>query len=246
MHGPDEVTLSFDLTVPSYLCEPDDRLGLAGLAAVMQEAAWRSARSLGFDFAANTSPVYWVLHRLAIRARRLPSWSETMRVTTWPNRIERLYARREFVLEIDGEEVVAGSSAWLILDAATGRPVRPETRLARPWPAVDGPISVPLGRLGKIDSPILPPLPAALPVRASDMDRNRHVNNARYAQWITDGVPEVHESWLPGGETLALTFSAEMRVGDRYTVVSDGARRLAEVWLVGGEPQVAVSLCVLP
>jgi acyl-ACP thioesterase len=61
--------------------------------------------------------------------------------------------------------------------------------------------------------------------RYSDLDVNRHVNNARYVDWIFDAVPPPDEASV-AFSNLAVQFSGEARFGetvDILTGTADGA-----------------------
>jgi len=238
----------YSIRIPSFLCRPDDHVGFDGIASLFQEAAWEHAQRLGVDFTEDGSQAYWVLYRLGLHFRRRPRWGETITVTTWPSRIVRLYAMREFMVHTDeGELLLNASSAWIVLDAGNGRPVRPEKRLSREWAVNEVPLAIPTGRLPAIDDPR-----GVLRegnwdrVRPSDTDRNAHVNNARYIQWLSDRAPSVVAPGTPG----AFTFTSETKEGQEYTVVTgaddpQGQHTIAEVWVreSGASAESAVCAC---
>lgn len=224
----------YEITVPSFLCTTDDTLGLDGLAGIFQEAAWQHARSFGVDFTGDDSAVFWALHRLGVVVNRPPRWNETVRVVTWPSRMEKLFAMREYRVEIGGETVALASSSWLILQpdrrpGYPGRPVPPQRHLSEEWTSPDVPLDMPLGRLDGLDEAVVA---ATLgdntrgwhTVRPSDTDRNNHVNNARYVQWFRDAAAELVQQQ---GKMVTLTFLAETRAGDQYQVVKGS--RCAEI-----------------
>ncbi len=242
----------YSITCPSYLCAPDDRVGLDGIAGLFQEAAWQHARRLGVAFTEAESPVFWALHRLGLRIHRRPVWGERITITTWPSRIERLFAMREYTIhsgngendgdrpsrdDNSGELLVEGSSSWLVLRTRDSRPEPP----ARHFPEGDlqgeYAIEMPLGRLPTIGDDEAAPLLTGVrwhPVRPSDTDRNAHVNNTRYAQWFTDEVPELFKRALENGAgsdppLLLLSFTAETRIGQEYAVISHITSSIAEI-----------------
>jgi len=219
------------LTVPSYLCRSDDTLHIDGLAALMGEAAWQHARSFGVAFTEEEVQQFWILHRLGFRVLRSPRWGEEITIETWPSRVRRLFAMREFLISTDGETLVEASSAWIILDAATRRPVRPENHLAPDWRVEEVPLEMPTGKIGGIDEGTATALrddARWYPVRESDIDRNGHVNNARYVQWLEDAAPAT-----PDGITL-VSFLAETHAGQEYTVIAGENGDPTEVWTRGG------------
>lgn len=238
----------YSITCPSFLCAPDDKVGLDGIAGLFQEAAWQHARRLGVAFTEADSQVFWALHRLGVRVHRRPLWGEPITITTWPSRIQRLYAMREYEIrgaagsEAEGSLLVEGSSAWIVLRARDSRPVPP----ARHFPEGDlggkYSIEMPLGKL-----PSIPGDTAATQleqarwhrVRPSDTDRNAHVNNTRYAQWFLDEAPQLLDPLMTGhtgnapteGEgdsILALSFTAETRIGQEYALVTETVAESSE------------------
>ena len=229
--------------IPSYLCAPDDRIGFDGVASLLQEAAWQHARRLGFAFTEENVTFYWVLYRLRMRFHQRPQWDDQVTVTTWPSGMERLYALREFHIDDErGNRMVDVSSAWIILDAARRRPARPQHHLPEDRIHDQHLLELPTGKTALIPEETVH---AALEgatwhhVRPSDTDRNQHVNNARYAQWIQDGVPP----HLRHPDDGTLTFTAETHQGQEYAVVYHAGT--AEVWVreIGATLDTAVCAC---
>lgn len=226
------------LRVPSYLCGRDDTLGFDGAASLLQEAAWQHARRLGFAFDEADTPIFWVLHRVRMNFRRPPRWNEMVTITTWPSGIDRLYALREVRIDgADGARLIDITSAWVILDAVRRRPVRPGRHLPEDRIIPERLIELPAPRSGAID-PIDPERVAGQletarwhEVRPSDTDRNDHVNNVRYIQWLIDAAPTI----LDGAAEGVVSFLAETRVGQEYAVVDDPQRGIAEVWTRGAD-----------
>jgi medium-chain acyl-[acyl-carrier-protein] hydrolase len=218
----------YAIDCPSFLCAPDDRVGLDGIAGLFQEAAWQHAGKLGVAFTEAESEVFWALHRLGVRVHRRPLWGESVTVTTWPSRIQRLYAMREYEIRSKpaGELLVEGSSAWIVLRTRDSRPVPP----ARYFPEgdLDGAYSIEItaGKLPLIaDTDAVDLLRDARwhQVRPSDTDRNAHVNNARYAQWFLDEAPGVLQPLMEerSQATLLLSFTAEARIGQEFAVIAN-------------------------
>lgn len=234
-------------------------MGLDGLAGLFQEAAWQHAQILGVAFTEENRDLFWALHRLGVRVHRRPRWGETITVTTWPSRIERLFAMREYAIYGDslsgtdrpdrdgsspGELLVEASSSWLVLRVVDSRPVPP----ARVFPQGDlqeeYAVELPLGKLPAISPEnALDRLSRGAQwhrVRPSDADRNEHVNNARYAQWFADEAPLLLENLMNGSgasreagapdpATLLLSFTAETRVGEEFAVITDKDNATAEI-----------------
>lgn len=220
----------FEIAVPSYLCRPDGRLHIDGLAALMGEAAWHHARSFGVAFTEEGVQQFWILHRLGFRILRTPSWGEKITLETWPSRMQRLFAMREFVISDDaGRTMVEASSAWLILDAGTRRPVRPENLLSPEWRVDEVPLEMPTGKLPGIDpGTVATMLEGARwhAVRPADIDLNNHVNNARYVQWIEDHRP----AYPDPSQLCMVSYLSETVLGQEFTVITEKDGEAIEVW----------------
>lgn len=92
-------------------------------------------------------------------------------------------------------------SSWIILDAATGRPVKPETYLAGRLPVQEHVVEQDFSRLSPLEedeSTFITPW-ATVPPMA--LDRNLHVNNTRYLEYSLLTRPDL--------------MRADMRIRDR-------------------------------
>ena len=111
-----------------------DRLHLASLFALMQEAAYHNAEHLGMGAGQLDPAGYcWLLARISVRMVRLPRWTETMSVETWSRGPRKLLFLRDFVFYAgtpDQAEIIGqATSEWLIAHKETHRPVRPDKLL---------------------------------------------------------------------------------------------------------------------
>ena len=175
--------------VRSYNVDLQKRLRLSGMLDFFQESAWRHAEDLdvGVD-RLGSKGCFWVLSRLSLRVDRYSVWNEEITVRTWPKGIDKLMALRDFLLLDDSGEVCArASTAWIIVDGERKRPVRIEpffsdVLLVRGKDALPGTAE----KIGKADDgkPV-----GTYTAGYSVIDMNLHVNNARYADWITDSFP---------------------------------------------------------
>ncbi len=175
------------------LCTWDvDRNGGLTLAAAFnyfQEIAGNHAESLGVgkDVLAEAGQA-WILSRMSVEVDRRPRWGERVEARTWPRGTDRLFAIRDYELADGSGAIVArGRSAWLVVDVAKLRPLRPQFLTDR-IPLNEGRDALPGGAAGLEAADGL--LPAGTRAAAySDIDYNGHVNNARYVQWIQDCLP---------------------------------------------------------
>ena len=162
---------------------------LETLCRLFQEAAWNHADALGLGFEQlQQQQKIWVLSRLLVKVHQYPQWGEIIRIHTWPRPIDGAFAMRDFqMLNSQGEVLVSGSSAWLILDALSRKPQRPGKLLSAF--STD-----PNHRATDRDPEKIAEAETLEPgieflVRYSDIDVNGHVNNARYVGWLLDSYP---------------------------------------------------------
>ena len=163
-----------------------DRLTLWSIFNFFQEAAISHAADLGVGRDAMAADGQaWILSRLSIFIERRPVYGETVEISTWPRKWEKLFALRDYAIR-DAEEnmIVRGRGGWFVLDMEKRRPLRAQS-VMEPLPPNEGIDAFPAG-------------PAALYAREnmikvtdrralySDIDYYGHVNNARYIQWIQD------------------------------------------------------------
>jgi acyl-ACP thioesterase len=163
-----------------------DRLTLASIFSFFQEAAISHAAELGVGREAMVNNGQaWVLSRLSLIVERRPVCGETIEVSTWPRRWEKLFALRDYTIrDRENIPVVRGRGAWLVLDIERRRPIRVDSIIA-PLPANEGIDAFPSGPAGLEPKGILVKI-AERSALYSDIDSYGHANNARYVQWIQD------------------------------------------------------------
>lgn len=199
------------------------------------------ALGVGIDFLEQHQHV-WMLTAWQIDFRRRPKLGETVVTGTWAYGFDAMYGYRNFILkgtggaDGDDDEIYAvANSIWVLIDMKTGRP----SKLTAEY--VDG-----YGTEEKYPMDYEPRrirLPKEMEsktefyVNRSDLDTNRHVNNARYIsmalEYLEDGenirqlrveykrsavygdciCPQVHRE--PGKVTVALCSSD----GQVYVIV---------------------------
>ncbi|MFW5689099.1 MAG: acyl-[acyl-carrier-protein] thioesterase [Spirochaetota bacterium] len=237
-----------EILVRSYEVDPDGRLRPVVLLRMLQEAAWQHASLLGKGFHHRAEgELFWVLSRLRVRMERYPRWGERFTIRTFPVGTERLFALREFSLHTEGGELLGrASSAWLVVDASRGRPVRPQPVVAdivvteseydgdtERFPALDETAAAAAAR------PIVAPVEhGPFPVRYHDIDQYHHVNNASYLEWAIDALDASRPMGSQATE-LGVDFLKETLLADRYTVrvlTSDHTDRFEIVRLPAGSP----------
>jgi acyl-ACP thioesterase len=164
------------------------RLTLGSIFSFFQEAAISHAADLGvgLDDMTRTGQA-WILSRISLFVERRPLYGETVEVSTWPRRWEKLFALRDYAIrDAEGRELVRGRGAWLVLDIEKRRPLRVQA-IMDSLPSNDGIDAFPAGSLALNPRENLSRI-AERRALYSDIDYYGHANNARYIQWIQDAT----------------------------------------------------------
>jgi acyl-ACP thioesterase len=208
---------------------PHGRLGLPALCTFLQEAARVDAAVMGagVDALAEQGQV-WMMNRLRLELAAEPVVGETLEVTTWPTRWDRVAAERDFdVRTLGGAPVALATSRWMIVDFASRRIVRlPAAVRALQLPPLPRALAFEGEELHRVTRP---EGERRFTVRPGDLDAARHVNCARHVEWALASLPaDALAARRPARFEIA--FRRESVEGE--TVVSRAERHEAEegVW----------------
>lgn len=195
--------------------DQDGELRLTALLQMLQETAWNHAHVIGIGYHhPGFENLVWVLSRLRLElVAPGPRWMEDLSLATSPTGVDKLFALRDFVaLRPDGVPFARATSAWIMIDAETRRPIRPQGLLTngnfhfRPGVLPEGTVKLrePEGGVPAFERT----------TGWNDIDAHRHVNNVRYAEWCLDSYVET--DWLAGRITAYdVNFNAETLWGRR-------------------------------
>ena len=216
--GTDNMKNSFsrEFTVSSYDLNPKGQARLTTMANYFQEMAYHHAKQLGFGYEdMNERKTMWVLSRMRIQIKRYPVWDDQVSVETWHRGMERLFGLRDFrIKNLDGEVLGVASSAWLILDSETRRPIRPAEGVLSQNMGTD---SVFEEKLDKIPAPEQMVELARRKVQFSDLDIVGHVNNVKYMEWCVDTLM-ADGSFNKEIRELEINFMHEALLGDTISI----------------------------
>ena len=195
-----------DLTVDRYgYLKPSAMLFFA------QEAAGQHCVALGTDYETlEKKRLFWAIIRQRLAITRLPRRGETVRVETWPMPTTRVaFPRCVVAYDEEGQECFRSMSLWVLMDMDSRTMVLP----GKSGVTVEG-----LLRGGEPATPVAltpchPTDARSRTVCFTDLDRNGHMNNTRYMDWVADLFP----SSFHGGRQLRemnLCYFAESLEGD--------------------------------
>ena len=205
-----------EFSISSFDLNPKGQARLTTMANFFQEMAYHHASQLGFGYDdMKEKQTFWVLSRMRIRIDQYPVWDETVRVETWHRGMDRIFGLRDFRVEnSSGDLIGKASTAWLILDVRTRRPIR----------TVDGVLQHSKGDesvfkkgLDKIELPEEMKMIGSHKVLFSDLDIIRHVNNVKYMEWCIDAAITEDRADREIRE-LEINFTHEALFGDKIEI----------------------------
>jgi len=208
--------LSKEFQIASYQLDPRKQARLTALASLFQEMAYQHASLLGFGYNdLKKNRTMWVLSRLRIKIHRYPVWDEVVKVETWHRGMEKLFGIRDFrIRDQAGDAIAVASSAWLIVDMASRRPVRADDQILQRSRREESVFGDPLN---KIELSYENKELGSHAVLYSDLDVVGHVNNVKYIEWCIDHAQ-------PAGSVDAeiaefeINFMNEALPGDRVAI----------------------------
>ena len=204
--------------VASFDTDRTDRMRLSAVLRYQQEAGeqhlspaglgWRALSDHGIAFVA--SRWHTVIHRL-------PTFEETVTLTTWHRdrkgpRFFRCYEWKD----AEGKVLIEGVMQFALVSVTDHRLLRGDEFMALA-PLPDAPRGVNCadpGRFRLTDEQDN----ATHKVRWSDIDRNGHMNNTRYADLMWDVVPDEWQDETP--TDVELHFAGESLQGDMLMLCS--------------------------
>jgi acyl-ACP thioesterase len=192
-------------------------------------------------FALRKKGLAWVITRALVQIDRAPVIGEIIVARTWPGKPRHaIYPRYYLFQNPEGQVFARASTLWVLMDIEA-REMVPGEKYGLPafeFPELPPPIENPgailklSGEEQRMDQP----------VRFTDIDINRHVNNARYVDWMCDRYPyEWHEQHRL--ERLTVHFASETKpeeiletslTADKLAFTFSGGRAGHAHFLMGG------------
>ena len=183
-----------------------------------QEVAGKHSDLLGtgFDDLA-AKGIFWAVIRQKVQITRLPMTGETITVETWPMPTTRVaYPRSTVAYDEAGNECFRAVSLWVLMDVNNRSMILPGKSGVEVAGTLRGSELAAPGSL----------VPKALTnerqrtVCFTDLDRNGHMNNTRYLDWIDDLLPSAFHEGHPARE-FTVCYHNEAREGQTLHVSYD-------------------------
>ena len=186
------------------------RMKLSTLLTCAQEVAGRHSALLGADYdSLLEKQLFWAVTRHKVQITRLPLLGETITVQTWPMPTTRVaYPRSLVAYDARGEELFRSISLWVLMDVENRAMVLPgKSGVEVAGTLTGGELSVPHSLVPKALSNTV-----NRTVTYTCLDRNGHMNNTRYLDWVEDLLPSAfHKAHAP--KELVICYASEAREG---------------------------------
>ena len=205
-----ELIFSRDCPIETVHVDRFGRLKPSMILYFAQEIATDHCAILGCDWDTMAEKgLFWAVMRHRIAIHRLPAVGEKIRIETWPMPTTRTcYPRSMAAFDETGALLFQVHSLWVLMDIKTRAMV---------LPGKSG-----VGVEGVLRGCELPTPASLIPremerkttrtVCFSDLDRNGHMNNVKYLDWVADLLPSVfHRDHPP--RSISLCYVSEGREG---------------------------------
>ena len=184
---------------------------------LLQEVAVNHADLLGvgWDYLRQFNQ-FWALSRMDVEILKMPEWLDEVNITTWPKKNTYLMQPRDYQMKsLDGELLVRATSNWVILDGE-GKPQQLNT-YENNLGIVDD-LHAMETSASRLRTGVPCETPVFKPVVYSNIDMNRHANNAAYVTWVMDSFDNEFHKQHPLA-FLSINYLQQTRADDRYAVM---------------------------
>lgn len=205
----------------NYTIEAQDidfrkRISLASLTNLVLTTAGRNADENGFGLLELQTENYtWVLSRLMIEMKRMPTEEDTLSIETWVEDVGNVFTTRNFHLSDGaGETIGYATSSWAIINLKSRRSASLENLTLMQDFIV--PESTPIGKPVRIPNSN-GEVANTFTVKYSDIDINGHANTLHYVRWISDcfSLDFYREHFI---RRFEINFLQELMYGDEGEV----------------------------
>jgi|WetSurMetagenome_2_1015567.scaffolds.fasta_scaffold120064_2 medium-chain acyl-[acyl-carrier-protein] hydrolase len=182
--------LSEEFFVSPYEADFRNKWKPASIMKTIQIVGGKHADLLGFSFEKLASiQRAWILSRVKLRFFDLPEAGQTVQIQTAPKGIQQkiFFVRDSLITNAAGKILVGATTAWLVIDTHTWK-ILPAIGAGFDLPSPSGFIGLD-EPLEKISIPEHIPEKIRVTATYNTLDVMNHVNNARYAEWVTDCFP---------------------------------------------------------
>ena len=203
------------------------RLKPSTILYIAQEVAGAHFSELAMDYEALAQRhMFWAVTRHKVQITRMPMRGETIHIETWPMPTTRVaYPRSMVAYDAQGSEVFRSISLWVLMDLDTRNMILPgKSGISVVGTLRGSELASPLG----LPSKVLRSHRERL-VCFTDLDRNGHMNNTKYLDWIDDLLPSAFHAQHCVKE-FTVCYLSEAREGQeldmQWDFIEDGCMQV--------------------
>ena len=200
-----------------------------------QDVAGHHCLLLGTDYDSLAQKnMFWAIIRQKVQITRLPKSGETILIETWPMPNTRTcYPRSTVAYDAEGKELFRSIGMWVLMDGTNRSMILP----GKSGVTVEGLLTgTELATPGSL-APHEMEQVSCRRVCYTDLDRNGHMNNTKYLEWISDLLPSSFHRDNRAQE-FTVCYHAEAMEGDLlqigWQLQEDGLLQV-ESWRESGE-----------
>ena len=200
--------------IRAFDVDSNNRLKVSTLFDYFQDAASKHAEHLKVGYTdLIPNGLFWVLSWVKLEIIEYPKFLDQVKIETWGKSQHKLYSMRDFLLFNSNDKVLCkGTTAWLLLDSKTLRPkiltqIFPDVLLNGEKSALD---EYP----EKFNTLASKGIVYSKEINYTDIDLNKHVNNAKYVEYILDCYDQdFHKDHVI--KSLTISFLTETKYGHK-------------------------------
>ncbi len=184
-----------EFTVTPAQADCFGRLKPSGVLYFAQEAAGGHCKLLGVDWdTLMQRQLFWAVLRYRAEITRLPRVGEIITVETWPMPTTRTaFPRSTTAYDAQGNELFRTIGLWVLMDGQRRTMVLPgKSGVALEGTCQGNELAVPGSLVPFVGENVRRRV-----VQYSELDRNAHMNNTRYLDWLDDLLPAAFHKQRP-------------------------------------------------
>ncbi len=205
----------YDYKISDIHLDCFDRVKPSVLLYFAQDVASKHAALMGADWETlNQKDLFWAIIRHQIQINRLPVAGETVILETWPMPTTRVaYPRATVGYDREGNVLFRTAAVWVLMNSQTRSMVLP----GKSGVVVDGILCGNELALPSSLSPMVAENHTLRTVRYTELDKNLHMNNTRYLDWVDDLLSSQFHREHPA-RAITICYLSEALEGQEITL----------------------------
>ena len=161
------------------------------MLTLLQETAAEHCYSAGHSlFSLTSENLGWVLLSGIMQMDRYPKYKEKIIIRTWISKYHTIRGLRENIIYDEDYNIIGRAKGlWVFFDIAKRRPTKIHKDSKEQWSSSEE-VCIEHDITNKIEAIHSAENQKEFKVNMYDTDTNKHVNNIRYLQWLTESLPE--------------------------------------------------------